>query len=156
MTKNSEVSKTEIPKRTEALLDNYKSKDEIEETRLDVKAVEGNEDLLARLPEPTGYRILVLPYAGPKKTKGGIYLSDSTQETIQMTTVCAYVLKMGDLCYKDKDKFPNGPWCQKGDWVIFGRYAGSRFKIEGGEVRILNDDEIIAKIKNPEDILHAY
>jgi hypothetical protein len=65
MTKNSEVSKTEIPKRTEALLDNYKSKDEIEETRLDVKAVEGNEDLLARLPEPTGYRLLVLPYAGP-------------------------------------------------------------------------------------------
>jgi len=156
MTKNSEVSKTEIPKRTEALLDNYKSKDEIEETRLDVKAVEGNEDLLARLPEPTGYRILVLPYAGPKKTKGGLYLADTTQDTIQMTTVCAYVLKVGDLAYKDKEKFPNGPWCKQGDWIIFGRYAGSRFKIEGGEVRILNDDEIIAKIKNPEDILHAY
>lgn len=156
MTKNSEGSKTEIPKRTEALLDNYKSKDEVEETRLDVKAVEGNEDLLARLPEPTGYRLLVLPYAGPKKTKGGIYLSDTTQDTIQMTTVCAYVLKVGDLAYKDKEKFSNGPWCKQGDWIIFGRYAGSRFKIEGGEVRILNDDEIIAKIKNPEDILHAY
>ena len=156
MTKNSEVSKAEIPKRTEALLDNYKSKDQIEETRLDVKAVEGNEDLLARLPEPTGYRLLVLPYAGPKKTKGGIYLSDTTQDTIQMTTVCAYVLKVGDLAYKDKEKFSNGPWCKQGDWIIFGRYAGSRFKIEGGEVRILNDDEIIAKIKNPEDILHAY
>jgi co-chaperonin GroES (HSP10) len=73
-----------------------------------------------------------------------------------MTTVCAYVLKVGDLAYKDKDKFPNGAWCSKGDWVIFGRYAGSRFKIEGGEVRILNDDEIIGKINNPEDILHAY
>jgi len=156
MTKNSEGSKTEIPKRTEALLDNYKSKDQIEETRLDVKAVEGNEDLLARLPEPTGYRLLVLPYAGPKKTKGGLYLADTTQDTIQMTTVCAYVLKVGDLAYKDKEKFSNGPWCKQGDWIIFGRYAGSRFKIEGGEVRILNDDEIIAKIKNPEDILHAY
>ena len=156
MTKNSEVSKAEIPKRTEALLDNYKSKDEIEETRLDVKAVEGNEDLLARLPEPTGYRLLVLPYAGPKKTKGGLYLADTTQDTIQMTTVCAYVLKVGDLAYKDKEKFPNGPWCKQGDWIIFGRYAGSRFKIEGGEVRILNDDEIIGKINNPEDILHAY
>jgi co-chaperonin GroES (HSP10) len=98
----------------------------------------------------------VLPYAGPKKTKGGVYLSDKTQATIQMTTVCAYVLKVGDLAYKDKEKFPNGPWCNKGDWVIFGRYAGARFKIEGGEVRILNDDEIIARIKNPEDILHAY
>lgn len=155
MTKNLETSK-EVPKRTEALLDAYKSKDEINETQLDVKAIESNKSLLDRLPTPTGYRLLVLPYAGPKKTKGGIYLADTTQETIQMTTVCAYVLKMGDLCYKDKEKFPNGPWCNKGDWVIFGRYAGSRFKIEGGEVRILNDDEIIAKINNPEDILHAY
>jgi chaperonin GroES len=156
MTKNSEVSKTEIPNRTEALLDNYKSKDKIEETRLDAKSVESNKDLLDRLPSPTGYRLLVLPYAGPKKTKGGLYLADTTQDTIQMTTVCAYVLKVGDQAYKDESKFPNGPWCKKGDWIIFGRYAGSRFKIEGGEVRILNDDEIIAKINNPEDILHAY
>jgi len=51
---------------------------------------------------------------------------------------------------------PLGPWCKEGDWVIFGRYAGSRFKIEGGEVRLLNDDEIIAKIDNPSDILHMY
>lgn len=155
MTKNLETSK-EVPKKTEALLNAYKSRKEIEETVLDAKNVEKDEKLLDRLPSPTGYRILVLPYSGPKKTKGGLYLADTTQETIQMTTVCAYVLKMGDLCYKDKEKFPNGPWCQKGDWVIFGRYAGSRFKIEGGEVRILNDDEIIAKINNPEDILHAY
>ena len=155
MTKNLETSK-EVPKKTEALLNAYKSRDEIENTVLDAKNVEKDKNLLDRLPSPTGYRILVLPYVGPKKTKGGLYLSDTTQETIQMTTVCAYVLKMGDLCYKDKEKFPNGPWCNKGDWVIFGRYAGSRFKIEGGEVRILNDDEIIAKINNPEDILHAY
>jgi len=63
---------------------------------------------------------------------------------------------MGELCYRDKDKFPTGAWCKTGDWVIFGRYAGSRFRIEGGEVRILNDDEIIAKIDNPADILHMY
>ena len=154
MTKNLETS-TEVPKRTEALLNAYKSKEELE-TVLDSKAIEQDSNLIDRLPTPTGYRILVLPYAGPKKTKGGLYLSDKTQATIQMTTVCAYVLKVGDLAYKDKEKFPNGPWCEKGDWVIFGRYAGARFKIEGGEVRILNDDEIIAKINNPEDILHAY
>ena len=154
MTKNLETS-TEVPKRTEALLNAYKSKEELE-TVLDTKSIEQDVNLLDRLPTPTGYRILVLPYAGPKKTKGGLYLSDKTQATIQMTTVCAYVLKVGDLAYKDKEKFPNGPWCEKGDWVIFGRYAGARLKIEGGEVRILNDDEIIARIKNPEDILHAY
>ena len=82
--------------------------------------------------------------------------SSQTAETIQMTTVCAYVLKLGPLAYQDKDKFPTGAWCKKGDWIIFGRYAGSRFKIEGAEVRILNDDEIIATISNPEDILHLY
>ena len=154
MTENLEASK-EVPKLKEAVLDAYKSKEETQ-TYLDAKSISENVSLLERLPTPTGWRILVLPYAGPKKTKGGIILSDQTQDTIQMTTVCAYVLKVGELAYKDKEKFPDGPWCKEGEWVIFGRYAGSRFKIEGGEVRILNDDEIIARIKNPEDILHAY
>ena len=96
---------TETPKRTEALLDAYKSKEEVE-TVLDPKAID--KSTLDKLPTPTGYRILVLPYAGPKKTKGGLWLSDTTQETIQMTTVCGLVLKMGDLCYHDKEKFLNG------------------------------------------------
>ena len=154
MTENLEASK-EVPKKTEALLDAYKQQEEIQ-TVLDADSVSNNQDLLEKLPAPTGWRLLVLPYAGRKKTKGGIILTDTASETIQMTTVCAYVLKVGDLAYKDKDKFPDGPWCSKGDWVIFGRYAGSRFKIDGGEVRILNDDEIIARINNPEDILHQY
>ncbi len=144
---------TETPRRTEALLDAYKAKEEIE-TVLDPKAID--KSTLESLPTPTGYRILVLPFAGPKKTKGGLFLSDTTQETIQMTTVCGLVLKMGDLCYHDKDKFPKGPWCELNQWVIFSRYAGSRFKIDGGEVRVLNDDEIISTINDPNDILHHY
>lgn len=154
MTENLEASK-EVPKHSEGLLNAYKSEEEVR-TVLDADSVSNDQSLLDRLPSPTGWRLLVLPYAGPKKTKGGLILTDTTSETIQMTTVCAYVLKVGDLAYKDKEKFPDGPWCQKGDWVIFGRYAGSRFKIDGGEVRILNDDEIIAKIQNPEDIQHQY
>jgi chaperonin GroES len=154
MTENLEASK-EVPKHKEALLNAYKSREKTQ-TFLDAKSVSENTSLLERLPSPTGWRILVLPYAGPKKTKGGVILTDTANETIQMTTVCAYVLKVGELAYKDKEKFPEGPWCKEGEWVIFGRYAGSRFKIEGGEVRILNDDEIIARINNPEDILHAY
>ena len=144
---------TEKPKRTEKLKDSYKPEEEIS-TVLDPKAID--DSLLDRLPNPTGYRMLILPYAGPKKTKGGVWLSDTTQETIQMTTVCGLVLKMGNLCYRDKEKFPLGSWCKLNDWVIFSRYAGSRFKIEGGEVRVLNDDEIISTIKNPRDILHHY
>jgi co-chaperonin GroES (HSP10) len=56
------------------------------------------------------------------------------------------------LAYADKEKFPEGPWCQKGDWIVFGRYAGARIGIEGGEIRILNDDEVLATIQDPEDI----
>ena len=109
-----------------------------------------------RLPQPTGWRILVLPYQGTGKTKGGILLADETVEMHQVATVCGYVLRMGPDAYKDKDKFSEGPWCKEKDWVIFGRYAGSRLKIEGGEIRLLNDDEILATISNPEDILHLF
>ena len=109
-----------------------------------------------RLPQPTGWRILVLPYQGTGKTKGGVLLADETVEMHQVATVCGYVLRMGPDAYKDKDKFSEGPWCKEKDWVIFGRYAGSRLKIEGGEIRLLNDDEILATISNPEDILHLF
>lgn len=106
------------------------------------------------VPTPVGWRIAILPYRGPEKTKGGIVLADETQRRTQLATTCGYVLKLGDLAYKDESKFPSGPWCAEGDWIIFGRYAGSRISIDGGEIRILNDDEIIGRINDPEDILH--
>ncbi len=80
-----------------------------------------------------------------------ILLSDQ-----QVASTCGLILKTGPDCYNDKEKFPEGPWCKKGDWVIFARYAGSRIQIDGGEVRLLNDDEVLATIDNPEDILHQY
>lgn len=106
------------------------------------------------MPDPTGWRLLILPYRGKGKTDGGIFLPDQTVEEHTISTQVGYVLKTGPLAYQDPDKFESGPWCEKGDWVMFARYAGSRFKIDGGEVRILNDDEVLAKIKEPEDILH--
>ena len=119
---------------------------------LDPEAI--GESLLERMPAPTGWRILVLPYRGKGKTDGGIYLPDAVVQEQTVSTQVGYVLKVGDLAYKDAEKFPMGPWCDQGDWVMFARYSGSRFKIDGGEVRILNDDEILAKIQEPEDILH--
>jgi chaperonin GroES len=110
--------------------------------------------LLERMPEPTGWRLLILPYRGKGKTDGGIYLPDAVVQEQTVSTQVGYVLKVGSLAYKDAEKFPVGPWCEQGDWVMFARYAGSRFKIDGGEVRILNDDEVLAKIQEPEDILH--
>ena len=107
-----------------------------------------------RLPNPTGWRLLILPYRGKGKTEGGVLLPDEFVERESVATVCGYVLKVGPLVYADKKKFPSGPWCAEKDWIIFGRYAGARFKIDGGEVRILNDDEVIAVIQDPDDILH--
>ena len=115
-----------------------------------------SSDLLSQLPSPTGWRILILPYRGKTQTEGGIYLTEQTVERQQLSTVLGYVLKVGPLAYQDEQKFPTGPGCEDGDWVLFGRYAGSRFDIEGGEVKILNDDEIIAKVEDPEAILHNY
>lgn len=112
------------------------------------------ESVLDRIPRPTGWRIILLPYRGAEKTKGGIVLADQTRERSQLTTVCAYVLRVGPLAYRDEAKFPDGPWCKEGDWVVFARYAGARIGIDGGEIRILNDDEILAVINDPEDILH--
>ena len=106
-----------------------------------------------RVPKPTRWRILVMPYMGKEKTEGGIHVPDSVREKESRATVVAYVIKTGPLAYKDVDKFgADGDWCKEGDWVCIGRYAGSRFQIEGGEVRIINDDEVIATIVNPDDI----
>ena len=113
--------------------------------------------LKERLPQPTGWRILVMPYMGKATTDGGVFIPDAAREREQVATVVAYVLKIGPLAYQDSSKFgENGkPWCKEGQWVCIGRYAGSRFKIEGGEVRILNDDDIIATIMEPDDVKHV-
>ena len=109
---------------------------------------------LERMPNPVGWRMLVLPYSGEKKSKGGIVLTKSTIDREALATVVAYVVKMGPLCYNDKAKFGDTPWCQEKQWVLIGRYAGARFKLEdGAEVRIINDDEIIGTILNPDDIV---
>ena len=82
-------------------------------------------------------------------------LKNNKPQREALATVVAYVLKVGPLAYKDKDKFGDGePWCKEGEWICIGRYSGSRFRIEGGEVRIINDDEVIATIVDPEDIQH--
>ena len=109
-----------------------------------------------KLPQPTGWRMLVLPFKMKEKTKGGIVLAETTLGRQQVASQCGLVLRMGPDCYKDKDRYPDGPWCNEGECVMFARYAGSRIKIEGGEIRLLNDDEVLATIKNPEDILHEY
>ena len=122
---------------------------EPEDVVLDPSKLDGTA--LERMPQPTGWKILVLPYRGKGKTKGGIALTKETIDRESLATVVAYVVKCGPLCYSDT-KYGE-PWCSEGQWVLIGRYAGARFKLDdGNEVRIINDDEVIATIQNPDDI----
>ena len=143
----------EVPKHRNALPDKYEEAKNIgqEKEPLNPENIENQKE---QLPEPSGWRLLVLPFTPKEKTKGGILIAQESLEKLRIDTNCGYVLKVGPLAYYDKEKFPTGPWCKQGDWVIFARYAGSRLPIEGGEVRLLNDDEVLGTIKNPESVLH--
>jgi len=140
------TSDKEVPKHRNALEDKYQVE---EKEPLNPENIQKSQ-----LPVPSGWRLLVLPFSPREKTKGGILIAQESIDKLRIATNCGYVLEMGPLAYHDKEKFPTGPWCKKGDWVIFARYAGSRLPIEGGEVRILNDDEILGTIEDPESVLH--
>jgi co-chaperonin GroES (HSP10) len=149
MPNTTDVQSTEIPKTVLGLEEKYN-----EENSKTVRAENITESLIDNLPNPSGWRILVLPFTPKDKTKGGIIFSQESLDKLRIGTNCGYVLKIGPLAYADKERYPTGPWCKEKDWVIFARYAGSRLPIEGGEVRLLNDDEVLGTIKNPEDVLH--
>ena len=140
----------EVPKIKLGLQEKYNAENKAQPEPLNPDNIKGQVD---ELPEPSGWRILVLPFTPKEKTKGGILFSQEQLDKARIATTCGYVLKMGDLAYADKEKFGK-PWCKVGDWVMFARYAGSRLPIEGGEVRILNDDEVLGTIGDPESVLH--
>ena len=155
----SSNSDKEVPKTRLALDEKYqeenKKQKEVESLEASKRIDETNVgDIKDALPQPSGWRLLVLPFTPKEKTKGGILIAQETLDKYRIAVNCGYVIKMGPLAYKDTEKFPTGPWCKEKDWVIFARYAGSRLPIEGGEVRILNDDEVLGTIKNPEAVLH--
>ena len=136
------TSDKEVPKQRNALEEKYK------------EPLTPENIQKSQLPVPSGWRLLVLPFSPREKTKGGILIAQESLDKLRIATNCGYVISIGPLAYHDKEKFPTGPWCKKGDWVIFARYAGSRLPIEGGEVRILNDDEVLGTLKDPESVLH--
>ena len=142
------TSEKEIPKINLGLEEKYK------EEKKEALNPENIKSVVDELPNPSGWRLLVLPFTPKDKTKGGIIISQESLDRLRIATNCGYVLKMGPLAYHDKERYPTGPWCKKGDWVIFARYAGSRLPIEGGEVRLLNDDEVLGTIPDPESVLH--
>lgn len=113
----------------------------------------GDAEKAAQLPEPRGWNILcAVPNAEADFELGnGIKLAKdaSTKRMEENATVILFVLRMGDLCYKEESKFPTGPWCKEGDFVLVRAYAGTRFKIHGREFRMINDDTVIGVVQDP-------
>lgn len=120
------------------------------------KTQENAEKLADRLPAPVGYKMLIVKPELNATTAGGIALASETTRREEAGAVVGLVLKQGDLCYKDTEKFPTGPWCKEGDFVLLRAYSGSRFSVDGKEFIIVNDDMIEGTVADPRGINRAY
>lgn len=113
------------------------------------------EERAKQLPEPSGYRILCAIPEIEKTTEGGIIKADITIHHEELLTTVLFVVKLGPDCYKDETRFPSGPWCKEGDFVLVRPHAGSRLKIHGREFRIINDDSVEGVVEDPRGVSRA-
>ena len=120
----------------------------------EVKEV-SEEEKAKQLPDPKGYKILCALPEVEDKFSNGLLKADSTLRVEEHSTVVLFVLKLGSDCYQDKDRFPNGPWCKEGDFIMTRAYSGTRFKIHGREFRLINDDSVEAIVDDPRGITRA-
>lgn len=112
-------------------------------------------DTKSQLPNPKGWRILVVMPDAEEKTEGGIVKAKQTIRDEEVSNICAYVLDLGPDCYNDSARFPSGPWCKKGDWVVFRSYSGTRIKMYGKEFRLINDDTVEAVVEDPTGVVRT-
>ena len=108
------------------------------------------------LPIVPGYHLLIRPVSVKQETKGGIILPDSTKEDIAYLTTVGKVLVIGDDAYMDEDKFPNGPWCEAGNYVCYGKHTGQKFFYKGIKLLLLYDDQISMVVEDPKDLDPTY
>lgn len=106
-------------------------------------------ELRAKLPKPTGFHLLIAIPEVSETTKGGVYVPDKLKEAEETASIVGFVIAAGPDAYKDEGKFPSGPWCEEGDFVIFRSYSGTRFKVLGREFRLINDDTVEAVVEDP-------
>lgn len=113
------------------------------------------EQKAKQLPDPAGYRILCAIPEIENKYDSGILKADITQHHEELLTTVLFVMKMGPDCYKDESRFPSGPWCKEGDFILVRPHAGTRVKIHGQEFRIINDDSVEGVVQDPRGISRA-
>lgn len=114
-----------------------------------VSEAEAKAKLASQLPDVKGYRLLCMVPQAEEAYESGLIKSDEVKRVEEHSTVCLFVMQLGDLAYQDKDRFPSGPWCKEGDFIITRAYSGTRIKIHGKEFRILNDDMVEAVVSDP-------
>jgi co-chaperonin GroES (HSP10) len=121
---------------------------------VDLSAVmdKSNEEKAKQLPTPSGYRILCAIPDIEKEYESGIIKADTTIQNEETLTTVLFVVALGPDCYQDKSRFPSGPWCKVGDFVLTRPYAGSRLVIHGREFRLINDDSVEAVADDPRGI----
>lgn len=113
------------------------------------------EEKAKQLPEPSGYHILVTIPEAEDKYESGLIKADETRRFEEALATVFFVIKMGPDCYKDKKKFPTGPWCKEGDFILARPNSGTRLKIHGREFRIINDDSVEGTVQDPRGISRA-
>ena len=106
----------------------------------------------SQLPEPSGYKILIALPEVDEKTEGGIIKAQQTRQLEEVGSIVGFVMKLGPDAYQDKEKFPNGPYCKEGDFILMRAYSGTRFSIHDREFRLINDDSVEAIIDDPRGI----
>ena len=111
-----------------------------------------DEEKARQLPEPMGYRILCELPEAEEKFDSGIVKSSETMRNEEVLSTVFFVVKLGPDCYKDEKRFPTGPWCKEGDFILARPNSGTRLKIHGREFRIINDDSIEAVVQDPRGI----
>ena len=111
-----------------------------------------NDEKAKQLPKPSGYRILCAIPEAEKEHDGGILKSDETMRNEETLTTVLFVIDLGPDCYVDKVKFPTGPWCKKGDFILVRPHAGTRLVIHNKEFRIINDDTVEGVVSDPRGI----
>lgn len=111
-----------------------------------------DEKKAKQLPEPSGYRILCAIPDIENTFDNGIVKADITMQHEELLTTVLFVISLGPDCYNDKTRFPSGPWCKKGDFILVRPHAGTRLKIHGKEFRIINDDSVEGVVEDPRGI----
>jgi len=127
------------------------SDDNVEEINID----ESNSRKATQMPKPTGYKILIALPEPDEKTDGGIIKASQTIHNEEVGSIVGFVLDTGPDVYSDSVRFPTGPFCKKGDWIVMRSYTGTRFMVHGKEFRLINDDSVEAVVEDPRGIVRV-